>query len=436
MRTYVGGDKYGWGMIGTQALWHDRRKIRGDYGATFRTGSTIIVTLDTDAGTIAYSLWNEKTSANSYSVDHLVQNISSPRRQGSSVEDWGIAFEGLPLDSKLYPAVGLYQRDDKVTLLSVQTAGSTRGRAGGATNLHEGLCYYPSPSCSSETDNRIIENIRSFNEQVHVDGTCYVISSLERIISSVEEGGDEFLWKLLLPSLASAICLFPRSIPFVSKRFGLTLISQISKAIRKLGESKQSDVLSQGLFHNGLQGGKWTIRATGSSGSTSDAEEYVVDLASSSESNSLISFEGTGVGTIGKSKNGLVAIVGTVKGSSLHFVEEWTDASDEDFSSMSREDPVSSCVVNARLGLDGTKFEGSYHNIQLGTSGHIAGALCGDFSTKVSLFHSKEAPISMKKRSNDFSSGSLAGQSLLCLAHSHLASIIGEDPIDDNMQDM
>lgn len=29
MRTYVGGDKHGWGMIGTQALWHDRRKVSG-----------------------------------------------------------------------------------------------------------------------------------------------------------------------------------------------------------------------------------------------------------------------------------------------------------------------------------------------------------------------------------------------------------------------
>jgi hypothetical protein len=28
LKTYVGGDKYGWGMIGTQALWHDRRKVR------------------------------------------------------------------------------------------------------------------------------------------------------------------------------------------------------------------------------------------------------------------------------------------------------------------------------------------------------------------------------------------------------------------------
>lgn len=29
--TYVGGDKFGWGMIGTQALWHDRRKVRSSF---------------------------------------------------------------------------------------------------------------------------------------------------------------------------------------------------------------------------------------------------------------------------------------------------------------------------------------------------------------------------------------------------------------------
>jgi hypothetical protein len=32
IKTYVGGDKYGWGMIGTQALWHDRRKVRCSKG--------------------------------------------------------------------------------------------------------------------------------------------------------------------------------------------------------------------------------------------------------------------------------------------------------------------------------------------------------------------------------------------------------------------
>jgi hypothetical protein len=30
-KTYIGGDKFGWGMIGTQALWHDRRKVWLDF---------------------------------------------------------------------------------------------------------------------------------------------------------------------------------------------------------------------------------------------------------------------------------------------------------------------------------------------------------------------------------------------------------------------
>jgi hypothetical protein len=35
-KTYIGGDKFGWGMIGTQALWHDRRKVWSEF-AWYRT---------------------------------------------------------------------------------------------------------------------------------------------------------------------------------------------------------------------------------------------------------------------------------------------------------------------------------------------------------------------------------------------------------------
>jgi hypothetical protein len=59
MRTYVGGDRFGWGVIGTQALWHHKSKVRGDYGSTFRTGSTIIVSLDTNAGTLSFGLLSQ-----------------------------------------------------------------------------------------------------------------------------------------------------------------------------------------------------------------------------------------------------------------------------------------------------------------------------------------------------------------------------------------
>ena len=41
----------------------------------------------------------------------------SPRKMNDEsdtgvVDDWGIAFEGLSLDTKLYPKVGLYQTKD------------------------------------------------------------------------------------------------------------------------------------------------------------------------------------------------------------------------------------------------------------------------------------------------------------------------------------
>jgi hypothetical protein len=113
LKTYVGGDSNGWGLIGTQALWHDRNKLRGDYGSTFRTGAIVVVTLDTNVGTLSFGSWRDKSSApvcNGPLSPQALALMASPRRGavpgsagGPSIEDWGIAFEGLPLDVKLYP---------------------------------------------------------------------------------------------------------------------------------------------------------------------------------------------------------------------------------------------------------------------------------------------------------------------------------------------
>lgn len=113
LKTYVGGDSYGWGLIGTQALWHDRTKLRGDYGSAFRTGAVVVITLDTNVGTLSFGLWKEGSSASDATHAPLSTQslMGSPLRApvqgqaggGPYVEDWGIAFEGLPLDVKLYP---------------------------------------------------------------------------------------------------------------------------------------------------------------------------------------------------------------------------------------------------------------------------------------------------------------------------------------------
>ena len=409
-RTYVGGDKNGWGVIGTQALWHDRRKIRGDYGATFRTGSIIIITLDTDVGTLSFSSWKDSTGPSSaFSLDPL---LPSPRRQSQSscgtVEEWGVAFEGLPIDSKLFPAVGLYQRDDRVTLLHVDSGSRSISNDYLVNETSIGAsCYFPHHLDAAVYNDHLLSkfmSVKQHNSLLAMDILQYAIDTLHESSSSIEANVSA-----VLPSIAASLCLLPSSIPVLSERLALVLLPHVTKCIKSFEHHKGDTI----LFKEGLVEGKWVIRATGSSGSSTsmDCEEYVVDLTSvSDEHNFSIGFQGCGIGTTGKSKNGLVKIAGAVHGSSVHFEEEWTDVSDE--CNSSADETASSCLVNARLSLDGRKFEGTYRNIQYGTSGHIAGIL-----------------TSSKPETNEISA--ILCQALLCLAHGHLLSIVSEDRAGD-----
>jgi hypothetical protein len=455
-RTYVGGDKFGWGVIGTQALWHDRRKvcpvlqysqdarslvlfshllmeythqIRGDYGATFRTGSTIVVTLDTDAGTLSFSTWKDSSSSStSFSLDPSLQSGSSPPRRlagGGTMEDWGVAFEGLPLDSRLYPAVGLYQRDDRVSLLNVQTGGRSSGRDGVLDgDLSGGLCYYPSvPKSVADTkaDVNRIDHVRRHNDILSWDGILYVTDFLRSLCASLcsSEGPSNAFLSTVLPSIAAALSLIPPSIPMLSQRFGVMLLPHLSRCIQELHTTLKT---CRPLFSGGLQEGKWVIRATGSSGAadSTESEEYVVDFLTAMDGGGLpIGFHGAGLGTTGKSKNGLVSIMGALSGSALHFVEEWMDGNDDDEANSS-DASTSSCVVAARMNFDGSRFEGTYRNVQYGTTGQIAGAL--------------SAPsLSEEDKHLDLKDISLKCEALLCLAQGHLASILSEDVAGDHV---
>jgi hypothetical protein len=455
-RTYIGGDKFGWGVIGTQALWHDRRKvspvrqysedarplalfshflveythqIRGDYGATFRTGSTIVVTLDTDAGTLSFSTWKDSiNSSTAFSLDPSLQSGSSPARRlagGGTMEDWGVAFEGLPLDSRLYPAVGLYQRDDRVTLLNVESGVRSSGRDGVLDgDLSCGLCYYPSvPTSVADTkaDINHIKRVRRHNDILSWDGILYVTDFLRSLSTSLCSPEDPSITLLssVLPSIAAALSLIPPSIPMLSQRFGVMLLPHLSRCILELHTTLRT---CRPLFSGGLQEGKWVIRATGASGAagSTESEEYVVDLMTAIDTRGLpIGFHGSGVGTTGKSKNGLVSIMGAVSGSAIHFVEEWTDGNDDDEANSS-DASTSSCVVAARMNFDGSRFEGTYRNVQYGTTGQIAGVL-----STPSLFE-EDKNLGLKDVS-------LKCEALLCLAHGHLASILAEDMAGDHV---
>ena len=409
----------------TRRFVHERfLQTRGDYGATFRTGSTIIVTLDTDAGTLSFSTWKDSSSSMaSFSLDPS-QGGSSPTRRiagGGTIEDWGIAFEGLPLDSRLYPAVGLYQRDDRVTLLNVESGGRLSSRDGVMdSDLAGGMCYYPTiaESITDRTpDMSHVAQVKRHNDVLSWDGVLYVTESLRSLSDSLHssDGQQRSLLCSLIPSLSAALSLLPSSIPVLSQRFAARVLPHITRCVQKLNSLIKAQ---QYLFPCGIQQGRWVIRATGSAGSANseECEEYVVRFDNVDCGDPSVGFSGKGIGTTGKSKNGLVSIVGTVSGSSVHFVEEWAHGNGEESSS---EAVTSSCVVSARMSLDGSKFEGTYRNVQCGTCGQIAGMLT--------------SPISVKEgERKDLRDVSLKCQALLCLAHGHVASILAEDLAGDH----
>ena len=319
-----------------------------------------------------------------------------------------MAFEGLPLDSKLYPAVGLYQRDDRVTLLNVESGGQASGQHGALDGaLAGGMCYYPSVPKSisdSKADVNRIAQVKRHNDVLSWDATLYITGFLQSLSESIlsTDGEQTDLLYSVVPTVAAALSLLPSSIPMLSQRFGVALLPYVSRCIEKLHSAVKT---GRNLFSCGLRQGKWVIRATGSAGNTSssECEEYVVEFV-----NETLGFRGSGVGTTGKSKHGLVSIVGTTNGSALHFVEEWKD--DES----SSEAGTSSCVVTARTNVDGSRFEGTYRNVQFGTLGQISGAL--------TLPSSKD-----EEKRKELEEIWIRCEAFLCVAEGHLACILAED---------
>ena len=385
-----------------------------------RSGAIVIVTLDTDAGTISFGLWKDSSSASSLSVDPLVQSIVSAKKQGYSsgnIEDWGIAFEGLPLDSRLYPAVGLYQRDDRVTLLTV---GENSGRVSGlddTSSITAGQCFYPRNISSVDTDTiglDTVVQVRSHNDHLSWDGIKYTAEVLENVTNFLDKPKGGSSLTMILPSLAASLCLLPASVPVLSARSAVVLMPHISRCITSLEAFFKRNKLGLSLFRTGIAEGKWTIRATGAGTNSSDFEEYVVDLKKKvDELSHTITIEGAGVGTVGKSKHGIVSIAGNILGSSLTFAEEWSEGNQEGVARS--KDDASSCVVAARISLDGRRFEGTYRNVQYGTTGQIMGILSGAANDCMSKDMEPEQSMEVLR----------VCQFLLCMAHSHLASILG-----------
>ena len=157
MDSYVGSDRFGWGIIGTRALWHGRAKITSDFGSGFGNQSVVYMRLDTDGGKLSISTDSDPV--------------------------WHVAFEQLPSDAELFPAVSLYHREDKIILASTLSSESTSGRgisSSSTTTSSGGVSKgrHPSGGGTHLTD-RLSLHVRLFMKYVLT--MCAKIDSFLRI---------------------------------------------------------------------------------------------------------------------------------------------------------------------------------------------------------------------------------------------------------------
>jgi len=332
-----------------------------------------------------------------------------------------VAFEGLPLDSKLYPAIGLYQRDDRVTFLSVVESAARSTTYCESSNVNIADCFFPALQSRSSTETSLPMTVRKFNLELNTEGINYALSQLQSFQSEMESCVS-FSDPPLLSSLAASLCLIPSSVPVLSCRIALILLPQVHSCIAAIDKFiRRKEGSRAPTVGEGIREGQWTVRATGgATEAKGESEEYLVDVTvDRSIKSSGCVFSGSGVGTSGKSKNGLVTMNGVVNGTHGVFVEEWSDGIDEGSSSKQR-DASSSCLVNVRMSLDGRSFEGKYRNVHFGTVGGIAGTL--------------KSAAKQSVVSGSFQSV-LKIRTLLCLAHSHLVSLVDSSPSQPLVED-
>eukprot|EP00956_Cyclotella_meneghiniana_P006243 scaffold8150_cov69-Cyclotella_meneghiniana.AAC.4 len=430
-KSYVGGDKNGWGFIGTQALWHDRNKIRGDYGSVLRTGAVIVATLDTDLGTLSYGLWKDTQVDQESSTNPMSPSfgsLASPPRgaaigRGSMIEDWGIAFEGLPLDAKLYPAVGLYQRDDRATLYSITSSSSPMEKSIPSV-VSSGHVYFP--STIEELSN--VKQIRSWNQALCSNGIAFATEILLASIKLLSSGTgleSSIVSTIILPRLASALCLIPSCIPTLSAKYAMELLPIVTRCAKLidcaiLAENKGSP------FNVKMKEGSWLIQLSDSDSSVDN--EFIVDFTHKSMQNDgIMCIQGKGTcSTKRKSdSDGLLSINGAICGSSIQFMIERSDKSGN----------VSLSFIDARLSIDGQKFDGVFLDAKQNTKGKISGVL----QPTEELDSLKEYLCAPLQDSIAVQQFLIKTESILCLAVGHLSLILSSPAVMsdiDNVQDL
>jgi hypothetical protein len=340
MDSYIGCDKFGWGLIGTKSYWHNKMKVKSDIGHSFSTGSVVNLRLDTIKG--IFSIYNGK--------------------------EWITIVSNLP-KVILYPAISMHHKEDRITLIS-----TIPNMLKSENTLQEEEKLKNPKSKTS--------NIDLIKRSLLTQTSCFsfiklLCSNANKILQSIENINDSDKYKdkfniilshpligLFIPSLISTIILNPKNdfvgftasqlIPYftiLTKR-----MSCVYETLLKLNSSSTFNPLVGNIQ------GKWVFKSSCNSASI-PAQEYslFLEVYESIDNKDKIIILGHGDGDLSE-----VKVEGTQYGTRLKFLETWNKGG--------------TCIIEGRLSLCGCFFEGIYKDTLSNKSGVIEGFRENDFN--------------------------------------------------------
>lgn len=333
LSTYVGADKYGWGLIGTRDLWHNRHKVKSKYGEGFTTKSVVYVKYDSDNNTISFSV--------------------------GSKTNWEVAFADIPKVT-IFPAVSLYQRDDRMTLVTVDTSID--------------VAIDSTADLSSSYDKSTGGHPSFARVAPSMAYALAIFDAVERILDNAEKCSD---WAqqsvvlshpfvtVLLPSLTAAIVAIKANSQ-VSAYVAIQLLphlTMLTKRLSYLHDSRNADNLA--VSECGFMGdisGDWQIDSA-AAGNNIQAQKYFVSLethpsgGSEGHHTSDRKYQSVKLSGHGRGNTTSVSIAGTVYGTRIRFLETWNMSG--------------KCLIDCRLSLDGNSFSGKFKDMKSGSSGSL-----------------------------------------------------------------
>ncbi len=279
-----------------------------------------------------------------------------------------------------FSAVGLYQRDDRASLYTVSNSDTLiNGKSSTPPLVSSGSFYYPSVKDGEELETSRISSVRAWNQSLCADGIAFTSRALIQSIKVLTSGNissieSSLLITRLLPSLASSICLIPSCIPKLSAKYAMELMPLVTRCAKLIDKIISDD--DDYRLGVDMKEGLWVIKAKSSSSETDsqncvNLKEYEVQLSRKALEmhDSVYSiFRGEGKSKSFRSANETLSLTAATCGTHIQIIEEWksTELQHASFS------PI---IIDGRLSLAGTKFEGFYFSKKDGSIGQISGNL-------------------------------------------------------------